>query len=81
MINHLKVRATGDLTDKQIAANLRSALARNTITEGYQIDVAVDDGVASLTGIVGSKLEKSEAETVAQRAAGVTEIRNNLTIQ
>ncbi len=79
--NLLKVRSSQSLTDSIVAGEIDASLARNSITETEEIEVAVTGGVATLTGEVDSFLEKSEAEDVAQRARGVHQVRNLLDVR
>lgn len=79
--NYLKVRPAQPVADDKLARTLKDALAFNTITESYEIDVKADDGVVTLSGTVDSFLEKSEAEDVALRTNGVVAVRNNLTVR
>lgn len=79
--NYLKVRPAQPVADDKVARTLKDALAFNTITESYEIDVRADRGVVTLSGTVDSFLEKSEAEDVALRTNGVVAVRNNLAVR
>lgn len=50
----------------------------NPITDEEDIEVAVDFGKVILSGTVSSHLERTEAERLAAKAAGVTRIENRL---
>ncbi len=76
----IKVRPVAMIDDDKIADNIRDALSHNPFTENYDIDVQVKNRVARLNGIVDSYFEKAEAENVAFRAKGVTDIKNNLSV-
>lgn len=78
--NLIKVRPLSEFGDDTIAANIRAALLRNPVTESHEINVAVNNGVAQLSGTVDSYYEKGVAENVAQRALGVTLVRNYLVV-
>lgn len=79
--NYLKVRPAQPVADDKLAGTLKDALAFNSITESYEIDVRAGDGVVTLSGTVDSFLEKSEAEDVALRTNGVVAVRNNLVVR
>jgi len=79
--NYLKVRPEGELTDTEIAKNVREALSRDPYVEGYEVTVTVIDGVAHLYGSVNSYFEKGRADNVTSRAQGVVEVRNNLSVE
>jgi osmotically-inducible protein OsmY len=79
--NLIKVRprkASGD--DDRIAAAVQRALLRNPYVGDYGIAVHVDDHVAYLEGTVDSYFDKAEAESIAERAAGVSAVRNHLQV-
>jgi osmotically-inducible protein OsmY len=76
----IKVRPVARIDDDKIAENVRNALLRNPFTESYEIKVQVKNQVARLNGTVDSYFEKAEAENVAFRAKGVTDVKNSLTV-
>lgn len=78
--NLLKVRTGEEMDDTKIAAKLDAALTWNTVTESYEIEAEVEDGVATLTGTVDSYLERLEAEDVANRTTGVLDVKNKLKV-
>lgn len=78
--NLLKVRTPKPISDAKILRNLDTALALNAITESYEIDAEIQNGVVTLDGTVDSYMEKFEAEDVANRTNGVLLVRNNLTV-
>jgi len=78
--NHLKVRTPETIPDSTVKANLDSALAWNAITESYEIDSEVENGIVTLTGTVDSFLEKAEAEDVADRTNGALVVKNKLKV-
>ena len=45
------------------------------------IDIAVDEGVVTLTGVVGSHAGKRAAEGIARRVPGVWAVVNDLTVR
>ena len=79
--NMIKVRDTENVRkDEQIKTDIKAALSDNAVTEAWEIDVTVNNGTATLTGVVDSYLEKQEAEWVASGVRGVTDVNNTLTI-
>lgn len=76
----IKVRPVARIDDDKIADKVRDALLRNPFTESYKIDVRVKNRVVRLEGTVDSYFEKAEAENIAFRAKGVTDVKNNLTV-
>ncbi len=69
-----------DRTDAQISTDIVMALATDRATESYEIDVAVNDGVVTLTGTVESFAEKELAAKVAKGVRGVTGLTNDIDI-
>ncbi len=80
VINRLKVRPEDELTDAEIASNVRDALLRDPLVDRYQIVVTADDGKVTLNGSVDTYFEKGTADDVASRAKGVTTVKNNLEV-
>lgn len=74
--NLIKVRSEAKMADKDIAANVRSALLRNPFTESHELNVRVTNGVVQLSGTVDTYYEKGIAENVAQHALGASSVRN-----
>lgn len=66
--------------DKEVRADIIAALQRNAITESYEIDVIVNAGIVTLTGVVDSYTEKLEAGWVASGVAGVVDLNNLITV-
>ncbi len=78
--NLLKVRPSQPIADDKIVQDVESALLRDAVVESSEIDVAVRNGVVTLTGTVDSYFEKARAEDLASRANGVTFVRNYLLV-
>jgi osmotically-inducible protein OsmY len=76
--NNVKVQPSGQ-SDSEIEQNINLALAADPVTESYEIDVDVKDGVVTLSGTVDSHTEGSVAEKVAQHMKGVRDVKNLLT--
>jgi len=57
------------------------ALRADPRVDEAEIGVAVEDGVVTLTGHVGSQAEKRAAGEAAHRAAGVLDVANDLRVR
>ena len=78
--NRLKVRPEVLIGDTALAREVENALARDAVTESWEIDVSATDGVVTLTGIVDNYYEKSRADIVAGSINGVEGVKNLLTV-
>ncbi len=79
--NRIKVRWTDIIPeDEEIENDITEALEDNAITHAWKIDVGVVNGIATLSGVVDSYLEKQEAEWVASGVPGVIEVNNVITV-
>lgn len=78
--NCLKVEPVADLSDKEIAELVVEALERDPFVERDDVDIDVANGIAYLYGRVDSYYEKSQADDVASRVAGVKKVRNHLVV-
>jgi DNA-binding transcriptional regulator LsrR (DeoR family) len=58
-------------TDSQIQLDVTSELDWDAAVNATKLDVAVKDGLVTISGQVGSYSEKWEAERAVQRVAGV----------
>jgi len=68
------------LPDEDIRKNIQAALQQDPATDSYQTTVAVQDGVATLTGSLASYAEKQLVSRVAEGVKGVKEVRNQINI-
>jgi osmotically-inducible protein OsmY len=66
------------MTDFDVREDVESELAFSPKVDADRITVSVSDGAVTLTGQVGSYLEKWEAESIAKRVYGVTGVANDL---
>lgn len=78
--NLLKVRPVTPLADDKIAREVKLAFLRDSFVDSYQIEVKVKLGVVTLSGTVDSFFEKAQADSVASRASGVTDVYNNIIV-
>ncbi len=74
-------KAPGEqIDDMVVLSNVKAALVADPITEASEIDVEVHRGIVQLNGFVDSTKERSQAANVADDIKGVSEVRNNLTV-
>jgi hypothetical protein len=66
--------------DPTLTANVKSALAADASISQQPIQVAVQSGVATLTGNVGDDTARSVSAQDAARVPGIKEVVNNLTV-
>lgn len=76
--NNLKVRPSQEMDDSAIAGNIRTSLDNDPYVDRFEIDVAVRDGIARLTGEVDSYFEMWQAGDVAASVNGVRQVNNRL---
>lgn len=80
VVDRLEVRADHPRGDEAIAQDLQKALENSAALVDQEIQAEVEDGRARLTGTVESQYEKWVAGNLADRTAGVTDVRNDLLI-
>lgn len=68
-------------SDATIRDEIRQALFRNPATDGYEVQVFVEDGKVALKGWVESAREKKLVETVSKGVAGVTGVANGIEVR
>lgn len=68
------------MTDYDVREGVTNELAWSPKVDADRIAVSVSDGAVTLTGQVGSYLEKWEADRIAKRVYGVTGVANDLQI-
>ncbi|MFP4053475.1 MAG: BON domain-containing protein [Phycisphaerae bacterium] len=81
VINRIKIRSDKDMSDSEIAANVRKALKRDPYVDRYEITTAVVNGTAYLYGTVDTFFEKGQAYQAAAAADGVAAVRSNLDVE
>lgn len=69
-----------ELDDKTLASNVRSALDADTVK---YTDVKVDayKGVVQLSGFADTSEQKSRADDISRKVAGVKKVENNITLK
>jgi osmotically-inducible protein OsmY len=70
--------ATSDLLS---TVKIKVGLLSDTRISVLDVDVSVDNGVASLTGIVDTNEERMWAEEVASSVEGVVEVKNEIVVE
>ena len=66
--------------DADVRQDILTALQEDPATESYQVTVVVQDSVATLSGRVGSRAAQQLASRIARGVKGITEARNEFTI-
>jgi hypothetical protein len=75
-------RQTRDaLSDAAITAAVKADLLKDPDVSALKIDVDTRDGVVTLKGQAESDAARSRAETIAQQAKGVREVKNRLVVK
>ncbi len=79
--NQITVVPEGTISDEQIAEEIISSLERKSSVESEDITVVVEDGKATLSGVVPTWISLRNVFETAQNTAGVREIETNITVQ
>jgi hyperosmotically inducible periplasmic protein len=67
--------------DEALTQQVRAKIHADAGLATQSINVAVKDGVATLTGTVNSEPNKTRAEEIAKSVEGVKSVTNNLTVR
>jgi hyperosmotically inducible protein len=76
----LLTAAKPPLTDGEISTKVQLKLAEDTSVKGGGLSVDVKDGVVTLGGKVENPNQKSKAERLAKKVAGVKSVVNNIVV-
>ena len=76
-----KGAVTRYINDAALTAKVKTALAADSVTEAFEIDVETTRGVVLLSGQVDSEKELTQAQKVASAIDGVREVMNRLTVR
>ncbi len=68
-------------SDERIADDINDRLTEDPIIDASEIEVAVKDGEATLSGVIFRKEDKRRAEDLAERVSGVSHVQNNLRLR
>ena len=79
VVNRLQVQPS-DRTDAQVQEAVVAALKLDTATDADELNVTVQEGVATLSGTVQSWQEQQLAERVASGVQGVREVTNTINV-
>ncbi len=75
-------RSTGEyIDDKTIATKTKTALLADKVTDGLDINVAVDRQVVQLSGFVKTQAQVKRASEIARSVSGVKSVKNSLQVQ
>lgn len=66
--------------DDRIYDEVRRKLANDVDVKGAGFDVAVKNGLVTLSGKVHTEKGKEKAEKITKKIKGVTSVQNNLTV-
>lgn len=77
VVNNLVVQPV-ERRDAAILAEVKQALLTDPVTDSYEVQLRVADGVVTLTGMVDSWQEKQLSAQVAKGVKGVKGIRNQI---
>jgi hyperosmotically inducible periplasmic protein len=73
---------TGEVvTDAAITSAVKSKLLGDPDVSGLKINVDTTNGVVTLTGVVNTAAERTEALRLARETSGVKNVKNNLKLQ
>ncbi len=67
-------------SDEQIRSEVEEALTEDSWLDASNVQVAVQNGVVTLSGAVDSRDSKRRAEDLTDEVPGVTDVQNNLRI-
>ncbi len=76
--NQIVVKPPTVRSDATILSDIRAHYAQNPVIPASKVNVAVANGVVTLTGTVSSFVQADQAESVARFIPGVIDVRNNL---
>lgn len=79
VIDQLVVRSE-ERSDQILLNDVEAALVADPAADSYQIDIQVDDGVVTLSGIVDSYAEKHLAAQVVKGVRGVNKVENMIEV-
>lgn len=81
IVNDLSVDYSGLRSDEEIKQDAEAKLDLDVYLNGLPITVAVNDGVVTLSGSVGSKFEKDRADREVRYLSHVTRVENDLKVE
>ncbi|MFW5872017.1 MAG: BON domain-containing protein, partial [bacterium] len=78
--NKIAVVPTNNLEDEIIAEDIENALARSFYIDSNNLDIIVENGQVTISGIVSSRRAFIEAESIASYTKGVKNVDNDIVI-
>ncbi len=66
--------------DKTINAKVKTAMYRDPIVKGTEVNVNAFKGIVQLSGFVDNQAQKDRAGEIAQQTRGVMGVRNDLVV-
>lgn len=81
VVNELTVRPRESIPDAEIAENIRATLDADGGTADLALDVAVKNGVVTLTGEVETDPQRRVAAYLASRVLGVAGLNNRIAVK
>jgi osmotically-inducible protein OsmY len=79
IVNRIQVNPT-PRSDEDVRKAVAKALLHDPAADSYELDVAVSDGIVTLTGTVDSWQERQLAALVAKGVRGVRGLRNDVSV-
>jgi hyperosmotically inducible periplasmic protein len=74
--------STGEyIDDASTTAKVKAAFVRDPVVKALQVNVDTFKGVVQLSGFVDTAEQKSRAEQIAAGVAGVSGVKNNVTVK
>lgn len=67
--------------DARIAGAIRADLGKDPSVRLYRLGVEVEGSAVTLTGEVNSAGERQQAEQIARKQKGITEVRNRIQVR
>jgi hypothetical protein len=68
-------------SDERIREDVNEELTRSPDIDAFEIEVRVENGEVTLTGMVEDRHAKRHAEDLAERTSGVTDVHNQLRVK
>lgn len=79
--NHIETKQTEEVLDDVIARDVKAAIDRNYQVDAEMVEVAVENGLVTLSGTVPDFNASRAAYVSAIYTNGVNEVRNHITIK
>jgi hyperosmotically inducible protein len=74
--------STGEyLDDASISTKVKTALLRDEVVKGLDIQVETFKGTVQLSGFANTASEKQRAEAIARDVAGVRSVKNDIRVK